>query len=566
MPPLNPNDPPARPDDEVDSAVLAAQKAVESAIAAETGGTAAYLSAAFRAVTAAALVEKDAPHVSCRAHLELGNAQRTAGELGDALITIEAALEGAERIPGQPGRALLALAFHRSAIVYATMGNLSAALERLRAALSHYRETGDETGGSRVENTLGIVYSRSGDFDQALSHFQRSLQVVEASGDQPRMSSILTNISISTRMAGRLEEAIEAARRSLGLASDLTNLASCTTNLATALAAAGRQEEAEAAFIEGAPLHEAHGDPALMANHLCNHAELLFKAGRMDETLPLLQRALALAEEMDASPHLQQSHMALYQLMKAVGDHRAALHHHEAFHEASKRLDMDAAARELRHQKWQHQVELARHEAENERLLRERLANSYAELAEVHRDLSAQTEELQHRSRSDGLTDLANRQHFDQTLAQEANRARATGEHLGLLLLDLDDFKSINDRFGHPIGDEVLRQVAELLRHSVRGTDLCGRLGGEEFGVLLVHTRSGGVREVAQKVRRKIAEHPWSELAEGLRVTTSAGGAVLSETVDLRTETLIALSDARLYQAKREGRNRVVTGEEGSAA
>lgn len=563
MPLLSQNDPPRHTSAD-EPAVSAAQQALEHAIKTETGGAAAYLSASLEAVNAAASVEEQAPHIGCRARLELGNAQRTAGELGDALVTIEAALETAKDIPGQRGQALMALAFHRSAIVYATMGTFSAALERLRASLDHYREAGDTTGGSRVENTLGIVYSSSGDYEQALSHFQRSLQVAEAGDDRERMSSILTNISISTRLAGLVDDAIEAARRSLSLAGDLSNRASCTTNLATALAAAGRLEEAEAAFVEGTALHQNHADPALLANHLCCHAEALAKTGRVDEALPLLRRALGIAEEMNALTHLQQAHRALFELMKTRGDHAAALHHHEAFHEVSKRLDMDAAARELQHQKWQYQVERARREAETERRLRERLAASYAELTEIHRSLSVQAAELQHRSRSDGLTGLANRQHFDQVLAQEGQRARATGEELGLLLLDLDDFKSVNDRYGHPVGDKVLRQVAELLRSSVRHTDLCARLGGEEFGVLLVHTGPGGVSEVAQKARSRIAEYPWQALAAGLQVTTSAGGALLSETRDQHTETLMAMSDARLYRAKRDGRNRVVISDDGS--
>lgn len=553
MPTATPNDRATAPD-----LRFTAQEALDRAVAAETGDARTYLALATEAVAATTLTTLEIPRLHGRALLELGNAQRIVGEYGEALTTFEQVIQRGQEMENGQAHHLLGLAYHRSAIVYDAMGNLPAALERLRMAQLHYHEAEDAVGRSRVENSLGIVYSRSEDYDQALSYFESSFRAAEAMADRSRMSSALSNISIATRLAGRIEEAVEAAERSLSLADHLDAQASCTTNLALALASANRFSEAEAAFEEGLALHEALGDPVYLAEHLRCQAVFLMETDRPYQALPLLERSLALAEGLDALPQMQQGHWQLYLYWKARGDHPTALLHHEAYHEASRRSSMDAEARELRYQKWQQQVERARQEAAAERRGRERLAQAYAELAKVHRALSAQTVELQRQSRHDGLTGLANRQFFDRQLATQAQQSMGLQKGLGLVLLDLDAFKSINDRFGHPLGDAVLRRVAAILLSNVRGGDLCGRLGGEEFGVLLVGSSLHGVHDVAHKLRHEVAEHPWDQLAAGLRVTTSVGGAWLSET-EGDTQTLFSLADARLYRAKHGGRDQVVT-------
>lgn len=563
MPPIKPN-PPAPESTDPDLHEVA-QTLLHQATLAEKDDAAVYLRLSTQASAAAANVASDHPYLHLRTLVELGNAQRICGELGDALGTFEQAIRLCQDLVDERVDALLGLAYHRTGIVYDIMGNPAAAVERLRMALVHYHQSENDEGRSRVENSLGVVYSRSADYEQALGFFESSLRNAEAMADRARMSSSLSNISITTRLLGRIEESVEAAERSLGWADHLDSQASCTTNLALSLAMANRMSEAEAAFERGLAMHEALGDPSCLAEHLQCHADFLFQTERPRLALPMLERSLELAEGIEALHQVQGAHERLYLYWKEQGDHQAALIHHEAFHQTSKRLDMDAAARELRHQKWQQQVERAKLEAAAERKVRERLAISYAELAEIHRGLSAQTVELQRQSRHDGLTGLANRQHFDERVALEvdlaavqAAPAAGSEDELGLVLLDLDSFKSINDRFGHPVGDQVLKQVAGLLQDSVRGSDLCGRLGGEEFGVLLTRTGAAGVAGVANKVRRLIAEHGWERLAPGLKVTTSVGGALLSES-DGSTQSLFSLADARLYQAKHGGRDRVVT-------
>ncbi len=167
-------------------------------------------------------------------------------------------------------------------------------------------------------------------------------------------------------------------------------------------------------------------------------------------------------------------------------------------------------------------------------------------------------QETQRLATTDPLTGLSNYRHFHDLLELEVQRARRMGYAVGLLMLDLDHFKEVNDRYGHPVGDVVLRRVAEVLRTSLRRTDVVGRLGGEEFGAILPGGSLAEVKVVAEKLRRAVAEaaDPAGAQAPGLAVTLSIGGTSLEpEVVD--AERLISNADQVLYEAKNSGRNQV---------
>jgi len=160
-------------------------------------------------------------------------------------------------------------------------------------------------------------------------------------------------------------------------------------------------------------------------------------------------------------------------------------------------------------------------------------------------------------AKTDSLTGLANRWAFDEELALEWRRAERVGDPLGLILLDIDNFKSVNDTYGHQVGDAVLRRVGEVLAGSVRQVDLAARYGGEEFGVIVPETDLGGAIELAERLRSVLAAEQ-IELPDGgvLSVTASFGAAVKGDLPG--GEELIAAADELLYEAKRSGKNRVV--------
>lgn len=155
---------------------------------------------------------------------------------------------------------------------------------------------------------------------------------------------------------------------------------------------------------------------------------------------------------------------------------------------------------------------------------------------------------------TDHLTGLANRREFDERLAMEVERAHRHGRDLSLVILDLDHFKSVNDRFGHAVGDEVLAHVARELRRQARLGELVARVGGEEFAWLLPETDLDDAIEAAERARAAVAA---SALPSGLRVTLSAGA---SEAVDAGDASgLYRKADAALYKAKADGRDRIAS-------
>ncbi len=157
----------------------------------------------------------------------------------------------------------------------------------------------------------------------------------------------------------------------------------------------------------------------------------------------------------------------------------------------------------------------------------------------------------------DARTGLSNRRAFDERLGRLAREAAASGQPLALILIDIDHFKSVNDRFGHPVGDALLRRTASTLNATLREHGRAARFGGEEFAVLLPGTGSDEALEMAESLRRAVAAQSFALRTSGTRlgnVTVSLGVAMLRPGED--EAGLTERADAALYRAKQEGRNR----------
>lgn len=179
-------------------------------------------------------------------------------------------------------------------------------------------------------------------------------------------------------------------------------------------------------------------------------------------------------------------------------------------------------------------------------------------------ELVAYVEYLEKEVGIDALTGVANRRAFEDKLehalatTQAGDTERRDGTptaRLALVMIDLDYFKDVNDTFGHPAGDEVLRQVASALAHSIRDTDVVARYGGEEFALILRGADAPAAVKKADEIRRRIAaltfkKHP------GLHLTASFGVATTDDATD--RDTIVSFADAALYEAKNSGRDNVV--------
>jgi two-component system cell cycle response regulator len=175
-------------------------------------------------------------------------------------------------------------------------------------------------------------------------------------------------------------------------------------------------------------------------------------------------------------------------------------------------------------------------------------------------------ERLRRAGMTDGLTGVHNRRYFDHRSLIEFSQAVRHRYPLACLFLDIDNFKAINDRHGHPVGDEVLRQVGGLIQRSLRTGDLAARYGGEEFVILLPRTDLAGAREVAERIRLMVQNAPFVTPDGGtLAATLSAGLAMLPPGAASFTE-LLSAADRALYEAKHSGRNRTIADTAGEPA
>lgn len=187
------------------------------------------------------------------------------------------------------------------------------------------------------------------------------------------------------------------------------------------------------------------------------------------------------------------------------------------------------------------------------------IAEQHAWLRAANQELAAANAHLQAISRLDGLTGVSNRRAFDEALDREWRRAMRAERPLGMLMIDIDFFKSFNDTYGHQAGDECLKRVAGALSTGARrGGDMVARYGGEEFAVILPGEDEPSLRATAEALRQKVADLQISHGASHWgHVSISLGGAVMIPRVGGGAAQLVSHADGALYAAKADGRNRV---------
>jgi diguanylate cyclase (GGDEF)-like protein len=183
--------------------------------------------------------------------------------------------------------------------------------------------------------------------------------------------------------------------------------------------------------------------------------------------------------------------------------------------------------------------------------------NSFASrLDAAYRELESTNTRLKETSFKDEVTGLYNRRFFSIRLEEEMQRHRRFNHPVSVVLMDLDGFKAVNDELGHAVGDETLREVAQILVKHSRGINVVARYGGDEFVVLLVETSRAGARLYADRIRQVVSTFPFSH---GRSITASFGIASLPDDEVSTSEDLVRAADEALYTAKRAGKNQVAT-------
>jgi two-component system, cell cycle response regulator len=174
---------------------------------------------------------------------------------------------------------------------------------------------------------------------------------------------------------------------------------------------------------------------------------------------------------------------------------------------------------------------------------------------QLHQELAAKSRRLEEAARTDPLTGLPNRRALEEWACNYLHGAARHGFYFWVALCDVDSFKAINDTFGHEAGDTVLRVFSELLMGSIRKSDVCGRLGGDEFLILMTHVDPADIQLTFNRLREKFAELSFPFAGQAVKLTVSFGVAGFEGKALVDLKTLLREADRMLYEAKRQGRN-----------
>lgn len=425
------------------------------------------------------------------------------------------------------------------AILFVEIGFSDEAYAAADEALTLALGTEFESVHAFVLNAKGIVLAVCHEAQLGLDLIERAMVIAARQQNHAAQAYYLLNIGfchakLAEEATALLEpdRAVQENRTATelsALAVDLADrvgddwtLRTALSNSAELLSLQGRHDLAIELMDRLSELPELPG-MGLRIHFLYTLSEVLLRCGRKDDARVAAAEALALAEGCGMLDHQINSAAKLVEIIEAQGDVRAAFAMHKRYHNLYVRQAGETARRRAR-------VEEIRSETD-------RLRDEASMLAE--------------QVMCDPLTGIANRRSFDQILN------RLAGSPIAIGMLDIDLFKSVNDRYSHIIGDAVLQRIARILVDQIGPLGHAARLGGEEFALIFPDVAEATAAALCEGVRVAIANADWSQIAEGLSVTVSIGLAIGKG--DVPSGLLLQMADRRLYMAKTTGRDRIIS-------
>ncbi len=449
---------------------------------------------------------------------------------------------------------------------YYDMGQYDVALEYHLRSLRLYESNNNQGGLAKAINNLANIYEKLGDDEKALEYNLRSLKLKQEVGNRVDQTGSLINIGNAYRRMKKYELAVEYHTRGYVIAHDLNNRpaeALSLLNRGNVYDDLGLYVEALDNLQKSLEIFQEVGDKYYEAEARINLAGVLQKQGRSEAALAHLHTALQMAEAVGLSELIYQAHRLLSEVHEARGEAADALGHLKECMQVRETIYGAEAERKMKNLVVRSEIEKAQQEAEIYRLRNVELARTYQELQLADEQKTAlldqlrvKSEELERLSFQDGLTGLHNRRYLDFRLHDELVRSRRLHHDLAVVMVDIDDFKSINDRFTHEVGDAVLQAAAGLLQKNSREIDAVCRYGGEEFVIILVETSPAKAAEVCERIRQEFILYPWTGLQPGLQAVTVSQGYCSGDSSG-SAKAVIELADQRLYRAKQNGKNRV---------
>lgn len=421
--------------------------------------------------------------------------------------------------------------------VYRMGGDIGRCIEYYEKQRASAREIGDTYHEAVALHDIGFVLEDE-------SYYQRALSLIETIDYQPALAAMLSNMAALLQRKGDLALGRQYAERALVIARDIKALVWEAQSLWCLAMIDARLGESERAH-EMLYAFESVGSQS--------QETMAFKRAQVYDALALDQQAIATFQGLLADAGLGRR-MRLDVLAMIAPIYARTRRYREAYeaqraHETMrKQIQREQYTQLLQALTAQHRAELAEKRVAVEREEKERLAQSVVEL-------ERRNAEIGEISIRDSVTGLFSRRYLNESVSRLIAEATRYGTAFSVALLDVDNFKAVNDTYGHTVGDSVIRKVAEILNHELRASDIAARYGGDEFAMVFPQITVHGAYTACERIRVAIASHAWDELHPGIRITASIGiaGLLPGDSFD----TLFSSADRALYTVKRAGRNGV---------
>jgi diguanylate cyclase (GGDEF)-like protein len=441
-------------------------------------------------------------------------------------------------------------ALNNIAIVYSYLGDYANSLESQLRSLALSHQIGFRIGEMKSLINIATLYLEQHNYSEALEYLRQSL-ALRSDNDPHTYGIALSNIARAYRGAGNLVQALQRGLEGLQVLDNLGDTASASyvlNELGNIYFLLGNYAQSEQHYRRSLEIMREVGDRKGEAETSLLFAKLLKTQRQTDQALNVLEDALTIAKTIGAQSEVAEAHLALAHLYQSKTQFELAYEHLQEYLGVKEQLSSDMSQKRFEALRVKFETEQTEKEKEIYRLRTVELAEANAELERLSQELFKQANE-------DPLTGLFNRRRLEQELGRELERARRHGGKLSIMICDIDNFKQVNDRFSHQVGDHVLKRVGQILKRHVRGADIVARYGGEEFVILFPETSALEAHLVCDRLRERIAEAPWHELHPELKITMSMG--ICDDIALVDGFAMLDQADDKLYEAKRNGKNQV---------
>lgn len=487
---------------------------------------------------------------------DMEDAARAAGEA--------AALEAKLDNPAGRARALTL-----QSMAYLELGLTEEALETLAVSLEIAQRLRDPELLFWAYNRVGNAHSNLGKHTEARNFLRLALPFSTGLGAESKFCILNNLASNAADIAAQATEGHDSARLADALTSGLRHAldalelaraanhpyreAICLGNYGMLLSFTGDQAGATTAIARSRDIAIRKGYVSLLLDADYGLARIATRMGDIAVAIARFEALLPGLIESDEKPVVVEVHRLLSDLYQDSDQPGQALAHYKAYHGLESRMRSSIVETRMRMVTSMTELSAALLEAERAKLETRLHQMQLAELETERRELLLRTHDLDRKAHEDDLTGLKNRRYAHGALAERL-AACPPGQTVCVAMADADHFKSVNDRFGHSTGDDVLRRLASLLSAGLGPDDFVARLGGEEF-LLVMTGRTEAMAAACEARRQSVEDGPWSDIAEDLAVSISIGFAAVGAGEPV--SDALARADTALYQSKSSGRNRM---------